>query len=112
MGKIIDGFAQLLAGLGYRAPPDPGNTANAPANPPVQYGNYEYIIPQMYPNQSIVNIPYVPSEFQDWDQYALNVQGISGLEGGGATGDVPQIENGSVFYYDTTTGQYVELPSI
>jgi hypothetical protein len=98
----------LFSGLG-RLFMDQGNRNNEPAPPPVQVGSYEWIIPQMFPSEAIVNVPAIPPAFQDWAQYGVGVYDFSGLEGGGSTGDVPQDTNGPVLYYDTNTGLYVDL---
>lgn len=119
-GKLSD-FYKWLGGLGYVAPPDPGNQANAPADPPVQTGGYQFIQETMYgpadllnstgDDQAIVNIPTVPPGYRDSDKYPVNEYGLSGLEGGGTTGDVPNQwgQQGSVLYFDPTTGLYIDL---
>lgn len=116
MGKMyklyvtaVQGFKALYAGAGYVAPPQPGNTANAPANPSLQTGNYEYIIPQMWPNRRITDIPVIPPFGRDWAAYPVNTYGLSGLEGGGSTGQVPNVNQGATFYFDPDTGQYIDL---
>lgn len=106
---MASGWRELFAGAGYVAPPAPGNRSNAPADPSVVTGNYEFIIPQMYPSQNIVNVPVIPPFGRDWGQLPLNLYGLSGLEGGGSTGLVPNVNQGAVFYYDENTGNYVDL---
>jgi hypothetical protein len=102
------GLYRLFAGMG-RLFMDQGNRNNEPASPPVQVGSYEWIIPQMFPSQAIVNIPAIPLEFQDWGAYGVNIYYLSGVEGGGSTGDVPQFTNGPVLFYDENTGLYVDI---
>lgn len=109
--SLTAGWKAVFQGAGFIAPPNPGNMANAPANPSVQTGNYQFIIKQMFDGigSMITDIPVIPPAFRDWGQYGVNVMGISGDTGGGATGDVPQISNGATFYYDDDSGQYVDL---
>jgi len=113
MAKVspqVAGFSLLFRGLG-RLFLDQGNQNNEPAPPPVQMGTYEFIqnVRDLFPSQAIVNVPVVPPAFRDWAQYGVNYYDLSGLEGGGSTGDVPQETNGPVLYYDDTTGIYVDL---
>jgi hypothetical protein len=102
-----------MAGLGYVKPPDPGNSANAPAPAPVQTGGYQFIQPAMFgaggDNQSIVNVPSVPPAYRDSGAYAMNSYGLSGLTGGGSTGEVPDVDNGPVLYYDEISGLYINI---
>lgn len=115
MNKLFAGAAQgfktLFSGLGYVPPPQPGNTANAPANPSVQTGSYGFIIPQMFDGVGtrISDIPEIPPAFRDWGQMPLNLYGLSGLEGGGSTGAVPNVNQGAALYYDPDSGSYVDL---
>lgn len=109
MATLPAAFKTFLTGLGYVDPPDAGNRSNAPANPPVQEGSYEYIIPQMFASQDIVNVPAIPPNYQDWAQYPVSLYGLSGLEGGGSTGDVPIVVNGRTLYYNEVTGMYYAL---
>lgn len=105
-------FQQFFAGLGYVAPPDPGNTANAPAAPPVQTGPYEFLQPFTYQRDNrLSDIPTIPPGYQNWDQFPLNLFGLSGLEGGGITGNVPDQYNqqGASLYYDSSNGLYINL---
>jgi len=105
-------FTKMLTGLGWIKPPDPGNTANAPADPPVQEGTYGFIQLSMFgagDQQDIVNVPFIPPAYQDTNLYPVNHFGLSGLEGGGSTGNVPQVTNGSILYFDPATGQLINL---
>ncbi len=103
----------FIAGLGYVPPPNPGNTANAPAPAPVQRGTLQFIQPDFTggsgDNQAIVNIDPIPPAYQDTQAFGFNVMGISGQTGGGSTGIVPDIDNGAILYYDPETGQYIDL---
>lgn len=113
MASFLEQFYGFVAGLGYVPPPDPGNTANAAADPAVQTGTYQFIQGSMLggygDNQSIVEIAGIPPAYQDWSQYAVNEFGLSGLEGGGATGLVPQVINGQTLFFDPETGMYIDL---
>lgn len=105
---------EFFRGLGYVQPPNSGNRANAPADPPVQEGNYQFIQWQMLggagDNQAIVNVPEIPPAFRDWDGYPVNEYGVSGLTGGGAfASGMPLITNGPILYFDEATGLYVDL---
>jgi hypothetical protein len=106
------GLMQVLRGAGRVAPPDPGNTANAPGLPPVQAGNYEYIqtVALQGFGHNISDIFTIPPEFQDWGQMMLGVGDPSGIYGGG-TAYEPQTmsptETG--LFYDTNTGLYYDL---
>lgn len=108
------GFAKLFRGLGYVPNPDPGQSANAPANPSVQTGSYQYIIPQMMDRfgVAITNVPTIPGWGVDWGQYPLNDMGLSGQLGGGATGDVPQLGPGGSLYFDPGSNSYLDLSMI
>lgn len=118
MAKLSN-WLRLLAGNGPVAPPSPGNRSNAPAPPPVQAGNYQWI--QNYLMNGIDNgrsmsvlAPYhVPPAYQDWDAYPVNEFDASGLEGGGiaSSQEMPQptAAPGSL-YFDPTTGLYYEMP--
>lgn len=114
MATFWQNTLQFFGGLGYIPAPDAGNRGNAPALPPVQEGNYQFIQDSMLggqgDNQDIVNVPVVPPAYQDWSEYALNEYGLSGLEGGGANAPgMPTIDNGPILFYDETTGLYVNL---
>ena len=109
MPTLFQMWGNLFAGAGHVPPPDPGNRNNAPASPPVQEGSYEFIIPQMFPNMDVCIIDNIPLAFQVWPHYAVNSYPISGLTGGGSTGNVPGITNGPIEYYDQATGTYVDL---
>ncbi len=107
-------FVQFFAGLGYVPPPDPGNTANAPADPPVQEGNYQFLQPFLYQrDDGLTDIPNVPPAYQDWVQFPVNLFGLSGLEGGGSTGMVPDqfAQQGASLYFDPASGMYVNIGS-
>lgn len=115
------GLRDFMRGLGYVPQLSAGNMANAPADPPVQTGDYQFIQETSYgaadtlnstgDDQSIVNIPVVPPGYRDWDQQPVNEFGLSGLEGGGTSGNVPDpwTEQGNVLYYDTASGLYIDL---
>lgn len=111
--SLTQGWADLFRGAGYVMPPQPGNTANAPGDPAVVTGNYEFIQWQMWDGagvrSSIASVPHIPVWGMDWGQYGVNVAGLSGDFGGGSTGDVPQPGPGGSLYYDDTTGQYIDL---
>lgn len=115
MGKLYktfgQGWADLFRGAGFVPPPRPDNTANAPATPPVQWGSYQYIIPQMFDGggSSITDVPVIPPFGVDWAQMPLNTYGLSGLEGGGSTGQVPNVNNGATLFYDSDSNSYVDL---
>lgn len=106
---LMSAWSRLFSGAGRVPQMDAGNTANAPAAPPVQAGSYEYIQPAMFADQSILEIQAIPPGYRDWDYMAVDGYSISGLSGGGATGLVPQITQGAVFYFDPDTGQYLTL---
>lgn len=111
-GPVMDPMAGQLAlimGAGIVAPPSGQNEDNAYSAPPVQTGSYEYIIPQMFPDVTITNIDTIPTAFQDWSAYGVDSFDVSGLTGGGFTGDIPQVVNGPIVYYDQSTGLYVNL---
>jgi len=117
----LAGFRQFMAGLGYVPVPDPGNQGNAPANPPVQTGDYQFIQEDMYGpvdllnstgrDNSITSIAPVPPAYMDSNAYPVNEFGLSGLEGGGISGVVPNpfYGQGNTLFYDETTGLYVDL---
>ena len=114
MANPLAALYDFMAGLGYVKPPDPGNTANAPAPAPVQTGSYQYIQQAMFggsgDNQSIVNVPSVPPAYRDNGMYAVNSYGLSGLTGGGTdNGEDDVLTNGPVLYYDEKTGLYVNI---
>jgi hypothetical protein len=107
MGSLLTKAYAFFAGLGYVEPPDPGNRANAPADPPVQQGNYQWLqMPADWTDNRTTNIENIPPAYRDLGNYAVPVFGLSGLEGGGSTGDVPELDNGTILYYDNTTGTY------
>lgn len=110
--SLTSGWKQVFSGAGYVAPPQPGNTANAPADPAVQSGSYQYIIPQMFPNDDITNVPFIPPFGQDWGAYPVNLYGLSGLTGGGSTGLTPNVNQGAVFFYDEGTNSYIDLSQL
>jgi hypothetical protein len=109
--SLTQGWVDLFTGAGYVAPPQPGNMANAPAEPSVVTGSYQFIIPQMFDGRSVMitDVPSIPPFGRDWGQYAVNGYGLSGLEGGGSTGNVPQPGPGGSLYYDSDTNQYYDL---
>lgn len=109
--SLTAGWVDLFRGAGRVPNPDPGNQANAPANPSVVTGNWQFIIPQMFDGvgTNISDIPVIPPAFRDWGQYPVNLYGLSGLEGGGSTGIVPQAQQGATLYFDSDTGQYIDL---
>lgn len=111
---LTQGWVDLFSGAGYVAPPQPDNRANAPADPAVETGSYGFIIPQMFQagGAMITDIPVIPPFGRDWGQIQLNSYGLSGLTGGGSTGDVPQIVNGQTLYYDDSSGQYYDLSQL
>jgi hypothetical protein len=121
-GTLADLFS-FIRGGGYVPPPDPGNTANAPASPPVQTGDYQFIQETMYgaaddlnstgADDSITSIAPIPPAYRDWSEFPVSEYGLSGLEGGGITGDAPNqfghSEQGQVLYFDPNTGLYYDL---
>lgn len=107
--SLADGWRQVFTGEGYVPPPMPGNMANAPADPAVVTGSYEFIIAQMFPSRAITDIPAIPPFGVDWGQYPLNGYNLSGLTGGGSTGLVPNVNQGAVLYFDTDSGNYYDL---
>lgn len=109
MARILDHWHALFAGLGP-VPVNQGNRNNAPAPPPVQAGNYEFIQPAMYPDMSITDIPTVPPGYRDWNGYPLDQYGLSGLTGGGSSNDpAVQISGERLFYFDPKLGVYVNI---
>lgn len=112
MANVISGWLAVLQGKGYVAPPNPGNTANAPGDPPVQTGSNGFIQAFAFQGQGhkITDTPFVSPAWQDWGQYALNVGDPSGITGGGYTQSpdvlTPQETD---LYFDTTTGLYYNL---
>jgi hypothetical protein len=108
---LASGWIDLFRGAGQVPNPEPGNMANAPADPSVVTGNYQFIQHQMFdgPSSDVTDVPEIPPQFVDWGQYPLNVFGLSGLEGGGSTGDVPQADQGATLYYDSESGMYIDL---
>lgn len=111
--NMAAGGMKLLQGAGFVPPPRPDNTANAPADPAVVTGSYEFIIPQMFGDTAIVNTPVIPPGFRDnATPMPLNLYGLSGLTGGGVTGLTPNVSQGAVFYVDPETGSYVDLSQI
>lgn len=107
---MLAAWKQLFIGAGPVAPLDRGNTANAPAEPPIQAGSYEYIQSYLFPNQSLLSLPVIPPAFRDWNQFPLNQFGADGLTGGGVYGGkATEIPSPPVLYYDETSGTYVDL---
>lgn len=104
----LAGWKQLYYGVG-KITLDAGNMANAPGNPPVQFGTYQFIQPPFFPSMAITDIPTTPPMYRnDGTDMQVNVYGLSGRSGGGTTGDVPGAEQGGVYYFDPTTNQYLE----
>lgn len=106
------GWLGVLAGAGRVPPPDPGNTANAPAPVPVQAGTYEFIQPFAFQGagHSTTDIPFVPPGYQNVGEFALGVYDPSGLGGGGYSNNpAVMLPSEASLYFDASTGQYYRL---
>lgn len=115
MTSVWSQFVRFFNGAGRINPPDPGNMANAPADPPIPSGNYQFIQPTLYggagDNQDLVTINSIPPSYQDNAAYPVNLFGLSGLDGGGSTGLVPNPfgTQGNVLYYNQSDGMYYDI---
>lgn len=112
---IVAGWLSVLNGKGRVNPPDPGNTANPPGDPPVQTGDYQFIQDFAFQGQghNITDIPTVPLAYQNVGEFALNVADPSGQTGGGYSLN-PQtgiVTEGNL-YFDTSTGLYYDLNTL
>lgn len=115
----LSGWLKLLHGDGPVNPPSPGNRNNAPATPPIQVGNYQWLQSFLVngvdngKSMSVLAPFHVPPAYQDWGAYPVNEFDVSGLEGGGiATAPEmpsPNAAPGSL-YFDPSTGLYYEMP--
>ena len=110
--RFLNGWMLFLHGQGRVNPPDPGNTANPPGNPPVQVGSYEYIQPFAFQGagHAVTDIPYVPPEYQNVGEFAMNVYDPSGLTGGGfSNSPAVQLPTEQALFYDPNSGNYYQI---
>ena len=117
MANPLAPFLAWLKGE-YVQPPSGGARDIAPGNPPVQTGNYQFIQSFFFDNagsgNSTTEIPDVPPAYQDWNQFPVNLYGLSGLTGGGITGDVPDpyTSQGASLFFDPSTGLYYDVRDV
>jgi hypothetical protein len=109
--NMLSGWQAVFRGIGT-VYIDAGNLANAPGNPPVQQGNYEWIQDYLYRDESygLSQIPEIPAPFRDWSGYPLNLDDGSGNFGGGDNAGLDyQVATAPVLYYDTETSLYYDI---
>ncbi len=106
-------WSVFMSGLGRIAPPDPGNTANAPADPPVPAGTYQYMQPFAYLgiDGRITDIPHISPAYQNNGEFAVAFGDAGGFLGGGANsiGNQTNIPTETAMYFDPSTGLYYNL---
>lgn len=103
------GLANFFRGVGGIRP-DPGNEANAPGDPPIPGGTYQFVQTEMVFGPSRMNVPVTPPAFVDWGQYGVQVYDPSGNTGGGVySGDATETPDENDLYFDASTGLYYDL---
>lgn len=108
----MSSLSEFFNGLGYnKVNLDNGNRANPPGDPPVQYGSYEYIQPQLFADQEVMSVGSYTGDlvegFNDWDEMAVNEFGPSGLTGGGVSWEVPELTTAGTATYNLDHHTYL-----
>lgn len=106
------GLARFFSGLGQVKPLDPGNTGNAPADPPLEVGTWQFLNGYALQGNGHIasDVPTTGPQWTDWGQYAVNAADLSGNTGGGAYSGVQTVlPTETDMYFDTSTGVYYNL---
>jgi hypothetical protein len=104
--SMMEGVREFFRGLGYGYNLRSDNMGNPPGRPPLQVGSYQFIIPQMFASQRLLNIDPTPRKFQDWGQFGIQRSGVSGIIGGGSTAGTPRVDPIPTATVDGITGEY------